>query len=244
MGRTFAFSDLHGEYDLWRQIKDFLQPNDVAYFLGDAIDRGKDGFKIMKEMLEDKRIIYIRGNHEDMMMKALEQIKHYRGEWFGECLDLWSANGCYPTIEAWEEDGSDYKWINIINEMPLIRVHINEKGQELYLCHAGFTPGKEISDVLWDRDHFLDEIPEEYYDLNFIVIHGHTPIPYLLFELMKDDYYFDNSENISEVLRKQIGICIYANGCKIDIDGGTVNTHVISLLDLDTFEVIKFKEGE
>ena len=39
MGRVFACSDLHGMMSLYKQIKDFLKPDDIVYFLGDASDR-------------------------------------------------------------------------------------------------------------------------------------------------------------------------------------------------------------
>ena len=37
---TYAISDLHGRMDLFRQVKEFLQPEDVVYVLGDCGDRG------------------------------------------------------------------------------------------------------------------------------------------------------------------------------------------------------------
>ena len=37
---VYACSDLHGTMFLYKQIKNFLEPNDIVYFLGDAGDRG------------------------------------------------------------------------------------------------------------------------------------------------------------------------------------------------------------
>lgn len=37
---VYALSDLHGYLDLYKQIKEFLKPEDKVYFLGDAGDRG------------------------------------------------------------------------------------------------------------------------------------------------------------------------------------------------------------
>ena len=47
----YAFSDLHGNYKLWREICARTQPNDKLYCLGDIIDRGEDGYKICLEMI-------------------------------------------------------------------------------------------------------------------------------------------------------------------------------------------------
>ena len=70
--KTVAFSDLHGNYNLWTKIKNYYAPDDVLIFLGDACDRGPDGIKIMLEMLSDKRIIYLKGNHEDMFLNYID----------------------------------------------------------------------------------------------------------------------------------------------------------------------------
>ena len=41
MKRRLACSDLHGNGELWDKIKDFLQPGDILFMLGDAGDRGR-----------------------------------------------------------------------------------------------------------------------------------------------------------------------------------------------------------
>ena len=79
---TYAFTDIHGNYNLWKQIKNFLRPEDKVYFLGDACDRGKDGFKIMKELLFDSRVIYLKGNHEQLMIDAFMNLEEGDSEDF------------------------------------------------------------------------------------------------------------------------------------------------------------------
>ena len=66
MNKVYACSDLHGMYRLWEQIRDYCDETDKIIFLGDAADRGKDGRKIIQELLADKRVTYIKGYHEDM----------------------------------------------------------------------------------------------------------------------------------------------------------------------------------
>jgi len=230
---VYALADLHGQKQLWENIKKYLKPNDILYFLGDAIDRGPDGYEIMKELLLDHRVIYIKGNHEQMMENALKEIKRYGGEWFGKALELWEHNGCYPTIEAWEADGSMYDWIYVLKELPYYKTYINKEGRTIQLSHAGWTPGDFIptNDMfLWDRGHFFDKIPEEYIEDGWIMIHGHTPNLILMKELGKDNYEEKN------------GIVMYADGAKIDIDCGCFFTNQISLLNLDTFKTILFKQ--
>lgn len=37
---VYAVSDLHGMYELYQKISDFLKPEDKVYCLGDCGDRG------------------------------------------------------------------------------------------------------------------------------------------------------------------------------------------------------------
>lgn len=83
---TYACSDLHGQKDLLIQIQKFLQPDDVVFFLGDAADRGPYGWEMIKMIAQDKRFISIKGNHEDMLIKAARS--YYRDEYTGEDYSL------------------------------------------------------------------------------------------------------------------------------------------------------------
>ena len=50
---TYAFSDLHGDYQLWTAIKNYCKDDDILFFLGDVNDRGNDGIKILQEMIDE-----------------------------------------------------------------------------------------------------------------------------------------------------------------------------------------------
>ena len=87
---TWAFSDIHGNRKLFDAIKNFIKEDDTIYFLGDACDRGPDGWEIIKEILADERFIYLKGNHEDMLVKAFfEQMKEDRKS----CREYCNKNG-------------------------------------------------------------------------------------------------------------------------------------------------------
>ena len=224
MGKVYALSDLHGQGNLWEQIKTFLKPDDMVYFLGDAIDRGPNGFAIMKEILLDHRFHYIRGNHEVLMREA---IKHNK---WNDAWDLWFYNGGELTAKAWRADGGYLDWIYVINEMPLEMTYINTSNQIIHLSHAGFAFNYHPSDeeeLIWDRKHFYDQTTPP---ANEFIVHGHSPIPYLEKKLYKHNYTLKD------------GVLFYADNHKIDIDNGCFHTHAISLLNLDTFDVIQFKE--
>lgn len=242
MGRVLAFADIHGNRDLWEQIKSYIQPDDQLFFLGDAIDRGPDGYAIMKEMLLDKRIIYIKGNHEDMMEKALYDMKHYHdGAWVGEEFELWIYNGGYSTISAWSKAGAKFGWGTILKRLPLEATYINTSQQTIHLCHAGFSLNNKpdnADDMLWDRDHLLERISITAQEEHTIIVHGHTPTPYLIKRL--EEFNSIASQEKQHKFYTIDNVVFYGSGTKIDIDCGTYSTKTAALLDLDTFEVKTF----
>ena len=66
---VYVTSDLHG-YPL-EKFLDFLNKagfgeEDYLYILGDVIDRGPDGIKILKWMMSQHNVQLILGNHEAM----------------------------------------------------------------------------------------------------------------------------------------------------------------------------------
>lgn len=210
----YAVSDLHGRYDIFQKIKEFIHPEDIVYVLGDCADRGKDGWQIIKEVYNNPQFIYIKGNHEDLLVKAM----------YGD-KQLCYLNGGKVTYNTWKyKDGGSMAWARRLDYLPLEKTYINTKGQTIILCHAGYTPqpDQRISkeEYLWGRDHFNEKWNENY--PTTFIIHGHTPIPYLVSNAEPGAYWYCNDKG---------GI---AHKC--DIDCGSVITNYAVLLDLDTFK--------
>ena len=69
----YAVSDLHGRYDRYRQLLDKLDlgEHDTLYVLGDALDRGPEGFRILSDMASRPQVVGLLGNHEAMALDAL-----------------------------------------------------------------------------------------------------------------------------------------------------------------------------
>lgn len=62
----YVCSDIHGHYDAYAALLTHidLQSDDTLYILGDVIDRGLDGVKILQDMMARPNIVPILGNHE------------------------------------------------------------------------------------------------------------------------------------------------------------------------------------
>ena len=70
--KFYATSDFHGHYNLYKKIKEMVDPQDIIYVLGDCADRGPNGWKTLKAVIEDPQCILLMGNHEHMLMKSME----------------------------------------------------------------------------------------------------------------------------------------------------------------------------
>lgn len=220
---VYACSDLHGNYEIYQNMNKFLKPKDEVYFLGDAADRGLEGWKLIKAIYNNPQWIYFKGNHEDMLVKAMREYHKYfnDGGIVGRDQRLLYANGGAKTLDDWIMEGAKSEWINLLNQLPIMGVYKNNQGTEILMSHAGYTPcfgnAPTEQDLLWDREHFYDW---DWEDPNRLVLHGHTPIPYLAEDL-----------RVKETIPLK-----YSNGCKIDIDCATFMTGESVLLDLDTFD--------
>lgn len=226
---VYVATDLHGNYNIWKQIKNYLAEDDILIFLGDAVDRGDRGFEVFTELLSDERVVYLRGNHEQMMYDA------WFTTWQG-AFSHWLKNGGEKTIDnlhslALSADEQD-EWIKKVKSLPYQVEYINTSGQRFQLTHAGYTPCEawnKLEDhekkyrLLWSRTHFFDDWPI----CNDIIVHGHTPIQYMIGKGVLETY--DNGSVKLE----------YNQGHKICIDMGTYNSNAAILFNLDTLKVQK-----
>lgn len=83
-GLTYAISDIHGMYGSYIDAISKLKPQDNLYILGDVIDRGKYGIKILQDIIKRKNnpdtnpnITFIIGNHEWMLFETIKILERY-----------------------------------------------------------------------------------------------------------------------------------------------------------------------
>ena len=242
MGKVYACSDLHGMLELYKQIKEFLQPEDKVYMLGDMGDRGTDCWETVKAIMNDPQFEVIKGNHEDMLIKAIE---HYLQAFepdpdllfYSTPGSLLIQNGGMNTMKGWINEPNKVKWFNDLRKLPTHLEYTNKDGKVILMTHAGFTPYGDNGypadeELIWDRSHYLYNWPPDASE-NIIILHGHTPIEYIV----DDQHRFIKGPY---ELPKYPLAYWYADGHKCCIDNGAFFTNCTVLLDLDTFEEHKF----
>ena len=185
----YVTSDLHG-YHL-EKIKEMFgkvgfSDGDFCFVLGDVIDRGEDGIKIIKWLMSQPNIELILGKHEAMMLSCEFLFDEITEESIikltGSKLDLylnWEQNGARPTINAlYSTRPNEIKYIlEYLHEAPLYET-VSVGGKDFLLSHSGlknFEKNKKLSeysddDFLWNRP----KIDDRYFD-DVITVFGHTP---------------------------------------------------------------------
>lgn len=263
-GRVFCSADWHGCGNPAFRVLEYLKPEDTLYFLGDAIDRGPDGIILMDKLLTDPRVIYIKGNHDEMMAKAIPDaiergITHYYGM-------MWMNNGGMATWNKiqYKSDNDKMQYVNKINNMPTQVIYQSPQGHDIILEHAGFSPFIKPTrkhDPLWDRNHFYDKWSDgyDYQGLNLektYLIHGHTPVQYLRYdygyngqtEVRDKDFFKAKSSFMMDIDVEKYcpkpEVIQYCDGHKFDIDMCTISSGRIALMNMDTFEIIYFDKEE
>jgi serine/threonine protein phosphatase 1 len=172
---TYAIGDVHGCLTkllrlLERCLHDSAGRPHRFVFVGDYIDRGPDSSGVIETLteLQDERpgdVVCLRGNHEALMLQALDT---------GDPV-LWFMNGAAETLASY----------GIENPSALPPQHVAwiaalptwfDDGQR-HFVHAGVNPSLPLDrqsdhDRLWIREPFLSSTR----DFGRLVVHGHTPV--------------------------------------------------------------------
>ena len=186
---VYACSDLHGRYDIYENICKMLMPDDKVYFLGDANDRGPDGWKLIKAIINNPQFVYIKGNHEQMLVDAGKAV--LEGNYYSKSVRLLMRNAGYGTLCDWQQEEERFQadWLNYIDKLPTYQVYQNIDGLIIFLSHAGCTPhtiGDELffsTDLLWNRTHFREAWAKGCEDV--ITVHVIRPTVLLMKKSMR-----------------------------------------------------------
>jgi len=192
-GRLYAVGDIHGRADLLETLLQQIEADaerhpDVAkrlIYLGDYVDRGPASSAVIDMVLNDGppgfEVVPLMGNHEEMMLRFLEDIAVGRS---------WMMNGGDATLRSYGVEAPSmfagtpvllHAQQQFAERLPASHRSFLEglatshtEGDYLFV-HAGVRPGvlleeQHTEDLLWIRDEFLDSDR----DFGKIVVHGHS----------------------------------------------------------------------
>ncbi len=196
--RLYAIGDVHGRRDclsdVLARIDADLSARPAAdhriILLGDYVDRGPDSAGVLEDLIarqtQDKRVVCLRGNHDDAFHLFLEEGRH-------DVADFWLTWGGVETLASYgvvvEEDARYLGHAPIrraaLANVPrthrdfLRKLPLAARYGDYFFCHAGVRPGvpldqQDPEDLMWVRGVFLDSVE----DFGVVVVHGHTPNPF------------------------------------------------------------------
>ena len=201
----YVMADIHGEADRFHAMLDKIgfSPEDALYILGDVIDRGPDGIRLLREIMEMPGVVMLLGNHEYMMLQYMNPSASEAD------IRRWNRNGNAPTLAAYlrMNDEEQQGVLCFLKTRPT-HLDVNVNGRKFYLIH-GF-PGANVHDEVWSRPTM--ETPNPIPDRRLII--GHTPVQYLM-----DD---ENAQILFEKELEASGehLCVTHTPGFIDIDCG------------------------
>jgi serine/threonine protein phosphatase 1 len=166
--RHYAIGDVHGRFDLLSraldEIGDLFAQDARLVLLGDYVDRGPQSREVVDELMlrsAQGRTICLRGNHEEMMLRGLQD---------PDTAIPWLLNGGAATLESYGGDvpPAHAGWLNALP--------VSYETEHQFFVHAGVRPGVPFeaqtpAEMLWIRGRFLDSDT----DFGKHVVHGHTP---------------------------------------------------------------------
>ena len=182
----YVISDIHGMYDEFERMLKLInfKPSDTLYVIGDTIDRGPEPIKVLKRVIETSNMIFIRGNHEDMMLSTLQEPMFFKKNFM-----LWKHNGGQITHDQYKElSKKEQEEIEkVLTGLPYFKmITVNDK--RFLLVHGGLYIGFEEDysnrfvsgpDLVWERPtEIMIKSGRGYIGIEDIcdyVMCGHTP---------------------------------------------------------------------
>jgi len=229
----YCISDVHGQWDKYRAMLETIsfQSGDTLYVLGDVIDRGPEGVRILQDMMLRPNVFPILGNHEFtaamclpwLMEEVTDQSLDALDEAQIAALSGWIVNGGGPTLRALKTLSQEEReeLLEYIQEMDMY-AEVEAGGRSYLLVHAGlehYVPGKPLEDYELQDFLFSRPTPGAVCDPGRTLIIGHTPARLLWAEA-------------GEAARDEI----FKGGGMIDIDCGCGFDGRLGCLCLDTLE--------
>lgn len=146
---TYVCSDIHSEYAVYESMMKHIKDNDKLYILGDVIDRGPDGIKILQDIIERQekgQVEFFVGNHEYMMIQSLFLNNQAEKEnWENNNNGIITEKAYYALPIEQQEKIKQF----LLNS--LVYKELNLNGEKIYLVHAkAVNDSKKIQETVLD----------------------------------------------------------------------------------------------
>ena len=175
---AIAVGDIHGCLETLRRLVHRLPASEELVFLGDYIDRGPDSAGVisyLKALALERTCKFLRGNHEDMMQKAIQD----SGE-----VASWLINGGEATLRSYGLDkaswigGEDRGGFLDRDRKFFAALEPCHEDDEAIYVHAGVDT--DIIDMkrqdprvmMWVREKFIRSVDKWQ---GKMILFGHTP---------------------------------------------------------------------
>lgn len=190
--RIYCIGDIHGCNQLLVNLLKKIEIDGAEFsgkkiiiYLGDYIDRGTQSKEVIETIIKHRpdktETIYLRGNHEQILLDFLLEGSVGR-TWFafGGLATLASYGVAISKIPTKKSDFTDIQQ-QLKEKLPeshfnfLAQTTLNYTSGSYYFVHAGIRPGKSLvrqkaDDLLWIRDEFISSKKNH----EKIIVHGHT----------------------------------------------------------------------
>jgi serine/threonine protein phosphatase 1 len=186
MRESWVIPDIHGCAKTLRAlIEDLIKPSkhDWIYFLGDYIDRGPSSKEVIDYLMylqeEDYNIRLLLGNHEDYLVKSVQQeqaLKSVLGfRQKNRTKKEWMFHGGRQTMESFQITDLREFPVDYLDWMKQLEYYIEL--DQYILVHAGLNfknkdPFSDKESMLWVREFDVDSKRIN----NKRIIHGHVPV--------------------------------------------------------------------
>jgi len=215
MREHWVIPDIHGcAKTLQALVEDLIQPSkhDWLYFLGDYIDRGPSSKEVIDYIVylqkEQYNIRTLMGNHEDFLLKALEEESNLKSilglKQKNRKKEEWFYHGGTDTMKSFKLANLKDFPVEYLEWMKNLEYYIEL--DNFFLVHAGFNfklenPFEDKSSMLWIREYDIDNEKTG----NKRIVHGHVPVSleFIDMSINNNTYRFIDLDNGSYMTKRE-----------------------------------------
>lgn len=188
----YLMSDIHGEYEKYSAMLERIHfgEEDTLYVLGDAVDRGPEPIRVLRDMMARENVYFLKGNHEAMACYVLHRLNV---EIMSENVETQMDATLMQAILEWQQNGGDITMrgfrtlsmadradlLDYLDDAPLYDM-VDVADRTYILVHSGlghFSPSRKLKEyTLEELAYMRPDFERQYYnDPTVYIVSGHTP---------------------------------------------------------------------